>query len=229
MPLLALALLLAAAPASPGDANAASAARALDAEGLVEPGTSAATPAPGATRRAALDGPLAPGRPLRGPGGPDPGLFSVRELGAAAGGVLVTDAAVIGAAYGTLQLFAHGGLSPTAGNFRAAAYSLAAASLLAPPLVATVFAALARRGPASGAVWKALLLATLGNAIALGSGVLAAPQYWAILGIQLATIPTLTSIGLHWGPPPHASPAVAAVPPPPSSALRLAAAGCPDV
>jgi hypothetical protein len=228
MPLLALALLLAAAPASPADANAAAPAHPLDAEGLVEPGTSVATPALGAPRRAALDGPLGPSRPLRGPGGSDPGLFSVRELGAAAGGVLVTDAAVIGAAYGTLQLFAHGSLSPTAGNFRTAAFSLAAASLLAPPLVATLFAALARRGPSSGAVWKALLLSTLGNAIALGSGVLAAPQYWAIVGIQLATIPALTSIGLHWGSPPHANPAVAAVPPP-ASALRLAAPGCPDV
>ncbi|WP_242346827.1 hypothetical protein [Anaeromyxobacter terrae] len=137
---------------------------------------------------------------------PDAGLFQGRELAAAGLGVLAGDALVVGLGYATLQLFANDTFSPTAGNFRTAAFALAGAALVLPPLGATVAARLVRVSPAAGAFWKALLLASLGHAAALGAGYLAAPRFWVVIPVQLAGVAAGSSLGLHWGP--RARPAV---------------------
>lgn len=129
----------------------------------------------------------------------DPAPFRARELVGAGAGVLAADAAVLALAYGTYQLFVSGAVSPSVGNFRRAAYGLGAAALILPPLGATLGGGWARAGPTSGARWKAFLLSMVGHAAALTVGYLAAPSYWAVLPVQLATMSAGTSLGLHWG------------------------------
>jgi hypothetical protein len=143
----------------------------------------------------------------------DPGPFGGGELAAASLGVLAGDALVVGLGYATLQLFANDALAPTAGNFRTAALVLAGTALVVPPLLAVLGARFARAGPAWGSAWKALLLALVGHAAALGVGYLASPHLWVIAPAQLALVATGTSVGLHWGPRPRA--AAARDPPPP--------------
>jgi hypothetical protein len=123
-----------------------------------------------------------------------------RELAAAGLGVLAGDALVIGLGYTTLRLFASDTLSPTADNFRTAAFVMAGAALVLPPLGASLAARLARVSPAAGGFWKALLLSSLGHAAALGVGYVAAPRFWVILPVQLAGVAVGSSVGLHWGP-----------------------------
>jgi hypothetical protein len=130
----------------------------------------------------------------------DPGPFQVGELAAASVGVFAGDALVLGAGYLTLQLFASDTLAPTAANFRRAAYVLGAAALVVPPLTAVLLARWARHESASGATWKAMLLATLGQAAAISAGLLATPHYWVVLPVQILAIGIGTSLGLHWGP-----------------------------
>jgi hypothetical protein len=125
-------------------------------------------------------------------------LLFGREMLAASGGILVADTAVILAGYGMLQLFAHGVISPTAPNFRAGFLGLGAAALVVPPLTAALFARWARAAPGSGAWWKAFLFSVVGNAAALAAGYLLAPAFWAVVPVQLATIPIGASLGLHW-------------------------------
>ncbi|BDG04509.1 hypothetical protein [Anaeromyxobacter oryzae] len=152
------------------------------------------------------------------------GPFTGGELAAAGAGALLGDAAVIGLAYGTFHLFTSGGISPTATHYRNAAFGLGAATLLLPPLGAVLGGSFARMGPARGAPWKAFLLSLLGNALALGVGYRLAPNYWAILPVQLATMTTGTSFGLHWGPSPRA-PLDAVAPPARRDAPPPAVAG----
>jgi hypothetical protein len=128
------------------------------------------------------------------------GPFTGRELAASGAGVLLGDAAVIGLAYGTFRLFTSHTVSSSATHFRHAAMGLGGATLLVPPLAAVLGGSLARVGPARGAPWKAFLLSLLGHALALGVGYRLAPNYWAILPVQLATMTAGTSFGLHWGP-----------------------------
>jgi hypothetical protein len=130
----------------------------------------------------------------------DPGPFGGGELALASVGVLAGDALVVGGGYVALSMFANGTLQPTAGNFRTAAYALAASAVLVPPLTAVLFARFGARGPLSGAVWKAMLFAAAGQATALAAGYLGAPHFWIILPVQLATVSLGTSLGLHWGP-----------------------------
>ncbi len=160
----------------------------------------------------------------------DPGPFGGGEIVGASLGTAAGDALVVGAGFLTLQLFANGTFFPSAANFRRAAYAMGVSSLVLPPLTAVLLANAARARPASGGVWKALLLATAGQAIALGAGYLAAPQFWVILPVQLVTIAVGTTLGLHWGPRARAPeaeaerhPSGAAVAGPP--AAPLAAAG----
>ncbi len=137
----------------------------------------------------------------------DPGPFQGRELAAASLGIVAGDAAVVAAAYYTLQLYANGALRPTAANFRTTAYAFGAAAVLVPPLAAVLLTRLFRAEPASGAVWKALLLAVAGQALALGAGYLAWPSYWVILPAQLLAIDSAATVGLHWGRGgPHVAP-----------------------
>jgi hypothetical protein len=138
----------------------------------------------------------APGLPPR----LDPGPFRPTELAAASAGVFAGDLLVAGAGYLTLQLFARGALDPNAANFRRTAYGLGAAALLVPPLTAVLLGRWARAEPASGAAWKALLLATVGNVAAVAVGLAASPHYWVIVPVQLLAVAAGTSIGLHWGP-----------------------------
>ncbi|HEY6101081.1 MAG TPA: hypothetical protein VIW03_16715 [Anaeromyxobacter sp.] len=142
----------------------------------------------------------------------DPGPFGGGELALASVGALTGDALVIGGGYLALNLFANGTLRPTAGNFRTTAYVLGASALLVPPLVAATVARLGARGPLGGAFWKALLLATAGEAAALAAGYYGAPHFWLILPVQLAAVSVGTSLGLHWGP--NALPARSTAPPP---------------
>jgi hypothetical protein len=130
----------------------------------------------------------------------DPGPFQGSELAAASVGVVTGDALVLGAGYLTLQLFAKGTFDPSAANFRTAAYALGVSALLVPPLTAVLFALWARAEPASGAFWKAMLLAAGAQAVALAAGVAASPRFWVILPIQLVGIGLGASLGLHWGP-----------------------------
>ncbi len=137
---------------------------------------------------------LAPQPPL------DAGPLQGRELAAGGLGVLAGDALVLGLGYATLQLFASDTFAPSASNFRTAAFVLAGAALVLPPLGASLAARLARVNPAAGGFWKALLLSTVGHAAALGAGYLAAPRFWIIIPVQLAGVATGSSLGLHWGP-----------------------------
>jgi hypothetical protein len=130
----------------------------------------------------------------------DPGPFQGGELAAAGLGVLAGDALVLGLGYATLQLFARDAISPTAVNFRTAAFVLTGAALVLPPLGATLAARLARARPAAGGFWKALFLSSLGHAAALGVGYLAAPRFWVVIPVQLAGVAVGSSVGLHWGP-----------------------------
>jgi hypothetical protein len=130
----------------------------------------------------------------------EPGPFRAGELVGSGVGLLAGDALVLGLAYGTYQLFVSGALSPSVGNFRHAAYGLAAAALLLPPLGAVIGGGVGRAGPTRGAYWKAFLLSMVGHAAALMVGYFAAPNYWALLPVQLATMSPATSFGLHWGP-----------------------------
>jgi hypothetical protein len=133
-----------------------------------------------------------------------PGPFRGGELVRASAGALGGDLAVLGAGYLTLQLFAGGAIDPTAANFRHAAYALAASALVVPPLVAV---ALARLGPDSrGSFWRALLLASAGQAVAIAAGLVAAPHFWVIVPVQLAAVSAGTSYGLHWGRRPRHTP-----------------------
>jgi hypothetical protein len=163
-------------------------------------------------------------RPVPHEGGP----VAIPEMAAAAAAVVLGDAAVLGGAYGILELAAHGAIAPTAENFRSWAIGTGVAALLVPPLAAALFATLWRRGPASGALWKAFLLATAGNVAALAVGLVAAPQYWAVLAVQLATMPAAASLGVHWGSarPRPAPPAIISRPVP--AARRFEAPMCPD-
>ncbi len=142
----------------------------------------------------------------------DPGPFQGSELAASSLGVLLGDALVLGSAYYTLQLFAHGTLRPTAGNFRTAAYSFGMAAIVVPPLTAMLLARWARAEPASGAAWKALLLATAGQMAALAAGYAASPRFWVIIPAQLLAVGVGTTLGLHWGPRPRVRAAPAAAP-----------------
>lgn len=143
----------------------------------------------------------APGAGLPGGLAPrlDPGPFQGGELVASSLGVLVGDALVVGGAYYTLRLFANGTLRPSADNFRSMAYGVAAAALIVPPLTAVLLARGFRAEPASGSLWKALLLATAGQAAALAVGYYASPRFWVIPVVQLLTVGAGTSVGLHWG------------------------------
>src|SRR6266542_6925953 len=100
----------------------------------------------------------------------------------------------------TLQLFANGTLDPTATNFRRAAYALGVSAILVPPVTAVLLARWLRAEPASGATWKALLLAAAGQFAALAAGIVAAPHFWIVLPVQVIAIGLGTSLGLHWGP-----------------------------
>jgi hypothetical protein len=163
----------------------------------------------------------------------DPGPFQARELAASSAGVLLGDALVIGAAYGTLELMAARTIQPTPSNFRTAAYGFGAAALLVPPLTAALLARLARVEPAWGSTWKAALLAFAGQVLALGAGYLAYPHFWVLLPVQLVAVSVGASLGLHWGSGP-ASVAAAhrderrepADPPPAATTAR--APICPD-
>jgi hypothetical protein len=137
--------------------------------------------------------PLAPTSP------PDPGPFRGSELALATAGTFLGDAAVLGAAYGTLQLFASGALQPSATNFRHAAFAMGGAALFVPPLASVLLARAAGRPPGVGSAWRALLLASAGELAALAAGYLAAPHFWVVLPAQLLTVVVATSLGLHWG------------------------------
>jgi hypothetical protein len=163
----------------------------------------------------------------------DAGPFRPRELAAASGGVVAGDLLVAAGGYLTLQLFANGTLDPNATNFRRAAYGMAAAALVLPPLTAVLLARWARVHPASGATWKALLLATVGHAAALAVGIAASPHYWVVLPVQLVAVSLGTSLGLHWGPRARAAPdlsevrtAPADARPPGDAASRLTVPQC---
>lgn len=161
----------------------------------------------------------------------DPGPFQGSELAASSVGVFAGDALVLGAGYYTLQLFANDTFDPNAGNFRRAAYAIGAAALVVPPLVAVLLARWARAEPASGAAWKALLLATLGHVAALGAGIAASPHIWVILPVQLVAIGVGATVGLHWGPrraEVRAARPTAGAPPPGQPAEPRPSARCPD-
>lgn len=152
----------------------------------------------------------------------DPGPFRGSELALASVGVLAGDVAVLGAGYLTLQLFAGGAVSPTATNFRRAAYALAGTALVVPPLTAVLLARLSGR-TASRGFWKALVLASVGHAAALAAGYAAAPHFWVLLPVQLLAVSVGTSLGLHWGHPAGAAPP--SLPTRPSAAPALPTAG----
>lgn len=165
----------------------------------------------------------------------DPGPFRAGELALASVGAGAGDVLVLGGAYLALTLFSNGTLQPTASNFRAAAYGLGVAALVVPPLTAVTLAWLVSRAPLAGAFWKALLLATAGEALALATGYYGAPHFWLVLPVQLVTLSLGTSLGLHWGPQPTPAPGGAPAPlvraPADAGAPRaasLAAPICPD-
>jgi hypothetical protein len=162
---------------------------------------------------------LALAAPVGGPTGAvslsprlDPGPFRSGELALASVGVLGGDALVLGGGYLALTMFANGTLQTSAGNFRTAAYALGVAALVVPPLTAVLLARVGARGPLAGAFWKALLLATAGEAAALAAGYVGAPHFWLILPVQLAAVTMGTSWGLHWGP--RDAPPIGTAPPP---------------
>jgi hypothetical protein len=131
----------------------------------------------------------------------DPGPFRrPGELVGATAGAFVGDALVLAAGYETLQLFANGTFSPSATNFRRAVYGFGAAALVVPPLTAVLFAKLGAGRNASGSLWKAMLLASVGQAAALAAGYYAAPHFWVVLPVQAIALSVGASLGLHWGP-----------------------------
>jgi hypothetical protein len=160
----------------------------------------------------------------------DPGPFQNRELLASSLGVLAGDALVVGGAYGTLRLFANGTIRPTADNFRSWAYGAGIAALLVPPLTAVLFARWFRVEPASGALWKALLLAMAGHAVALVAGYYTLPNVWVIPTVQVVTMSAATTFGLHWGGGARATGSDARREPrdPPPAAASARAPLCPD-
>jgi hypothetical protein len=161
----------------------------------------------------------------------DPGPFQGSEIAASSVGVFAGDALVLGAGYYTLQLFANDTIDPNATNFRRAAYGIGAAALLVPPVVAVLLARWARAEPASGSVWKALLLATLGHATAIAAGIAASPHIWVILPVQLVLVSAGATVGLHWGSGADGARAAerqAGAQPPDPPAPPGAAAFCPD-
>ncbi len=129
----------------------------------------------------------------------DPGPFEGGELIASGLGALGGDALIVGAGYATLQMFANGALQPNAHSFRNAAFLLAGAAVIVPPLTAALLGKLARSPPASGSFWKAFALATAGHAIALGAAYVAYPRFWVFLPVELVAVAAGTSVGLHWG------------------------------
>lgn len=129
----------------------------------------------------------------------DPGPFRGGELAMASVGTLAGDVLVMGAGYLTLQLFASDTFSPTADNFRRAAYVLGAAALVVPPLTAALLARLTG-GARSGRLWKAVLLGTMGQVASFAGAYAAAPRLWLFLPLQLAAVSAGASVGLHWGP-----------------------------
>jgi hypothetical protein len=145
-----------------------------------------------------------------------------QTLALASAGALTGDVLVVGAAYLTLQLFANGTISPTAGNFRHAAYGFLAAATLVPPLTAVLLGRLGQGGR-HATLWRAIALAAVGQVTTLAVGYATWPHYWVMLPVQLAAVSVGTSLGLHWGGRrPEAMPAAhAAAPhaPEPSAAL----------
>ena len=176
-----------------------------------------------------------PSSALSNPAERDPGPFQGTELAASSLGVLLGDALVLGSGYYTLRLFAAGTIDPSAGNFRTAAYTLGVAALVVPPLTAALFGRWARAEPASGATWKALLLATAGQVVALAAGYAASPRFWVIVPVQMVAIGVGTTLGLHWGhrrvrPLPAEEPEVAPkdAPPAPDWTAGRGPGLCPD-
>jgi hypothetical protein len=174
-----------------------------------------------------------PGPSLRVAPPADPGPFGGGELAASSVGALAGDALVIGAGYGALQLFANGTFRPTAGNFRTAALAIGVSAIVLPPLTAALLGRWAQAEPASGAFWKALLLATAGQAVALGVGLAAYPRLWVIVPVQLVAVSLGTTLGLHWGSRGGVDPRLDArgdepAPPAPPPAEARAAPYCPD-
>lgn len=129
----------------------------------------------------------------------DPGPFQGGELAAASLGVLAGDAVVIAGAYYTLRLFANGTIRPSADNFRSFAYGAGVAALVVPPLTAVLLARWVRSEPASGATWKALLLALAGQTVALAAGYYASPRFWVVPPVQIVAVGVGTTLGFHWG------------------------------
>lgn len=127
-----------------------------------------------------------------------PGPLGAGTLALASAGTLAGDALVVGGGYLTLQLFASGAISPTATNFRRAAYGMLLGATLVPPLTAVLLGRLGRGGR-DASVWRALLLAAAGQVATLAVGYAAAPHFWVMLPVQLATLSLGTSLGLHWG------------------------------
>jgi hypothetical protein len=161
----------------------------------------------------------------------DPGPFQGREVVASTLGVLAGDALVIGGAYYTLTLFANGTIRPSADNFRSFAYGLGVAALLVPPLTAVLLTRWFRAEPATGNFWKALLLATAGQAAALAAGYYASPRFWVIPAVQMIAVGGGATVGLHWGGGRAAAPGPEtrrepAEPPPQAATARLPI--CPD-
>ena len=94
----------------------------------------------------------------------EPGPFRAGELVGSGVGLLAGDALVLGLAYGTYQLFVSGALSPSVGNFRHAAYGLAAAGLLLPTSGRCVIGGRGVGGRLRPApYWKAFLLSMVGH------------------------------------------------------------------
>ncbi len=169
----------------------------------------------------------------------DRGPFDAGELAASGLGALAGDLAVVGAGWGTLQLFAKGAIAPDAHNFRNAAFTLLGAAVVVPPLTAALLGYAARSRPTSGAFWKAYGLAMAGQAAALGAFYLSARsglgfspvQLWTFLPLQVISLAVGTSVGLHWGPRAPAAAIAPAPAPPPPDAPRLSAVAfptCPD-
>ncbi len=191
---LALALHLALAAADPG-ADAAtppqrSVPATVDLASLPVPAPPPALAAPPPARFEAMT--LAP-REL------DHGPFRVGEVAAATVGAFTGDALVLGAGYLALRMFADGTFTPTAANFRHAVYGVGVGALLLPPLTGVALAALVGGPHAPFGFWKAMLLATAGEAAALAVGYWAAPRFWVVVPVQALAVSLGASFGLHWG------------------------------
>lgn len=160
------------------------------------------------------------------PASDGPGPFRAGEIASAALGGLAGDVLVIGGGYLALQLFANGTIDPSAENFRRAAYGLGVAALVVPPLTSVLLAKLGGGPHARGGFWKALLLATAGQAAALAAGYFASPHFWVVLPAQALALSLGTSLGLHWGayPRPRAAAASPVAGPEPADPLPGATA-----